>query len=604
MDARLDRLSGEGRSVLEAGSVIGLVFYREAVRSSSRGGSAVDCGSVARAPDGEAVRTGRSGDLHGRRGLPVRPRADSRRRVSLAPETRACRPARTVRALAGVGSGAADCRARGDHRLSPRAGVRSTSAELGSLDEHGRKLGVRAARSGWPPPAIGPSSAATCQAAANLLRPAPRACRAGGRSKRGLRLLLDLAEAADLDLGEFGAGAFVPDDAARQLREELDDRTLLSPRSTLVQLFIAEVRHGRRRRRRAVVPKAERGDGGARVSRRAARGPREGPGGCMAQIQRDGLQLRQTRRMPSARRCTQARLAGDVGAGDFRNICRRTLRRCSAWPDPGARRRSTQCARSSHRCGMATGGHTRVRARPSSAPPAEPSAASSLKRERCYCPLRALLRGSRQHGDGGTGCHSTRARAELLAGDLRAAERELRSLPTTSSNESVRALLPLHRRWSARYALLQQGRIDAAIAATEAAEQMAAADDVESHSLWRRVRAAAVTALGAPDEALPLALTAYDLVADTDAPLMKAFALLDLGELHAATGSLEEGRSAWQGALDLFEAKEASIPAAMARELLELHAVASQRVPRRLRQHVRRHRLRSHPVRPTEPIGL
>ena len=69
-------------------------------------------------------------------------------------------------------------------------------------------------------------------------------------------------------------------------------------------------------------------------------------------------------------------------------------------------------------------------------------------------------------------------------------------------------------------------------------------------------------------------MAAYDLVVDTDAPLMKAFALLDLGAVHAATGSLEEGRSAWQGALDLFEAKEASIPAAMARELLELHAVA------------------------------
>ena len=103
---------------------------------------------------------------------------------------------------------------------------------------------------------------------------------------------------------------------------------------------------------------------------------------------------------------------------------------------------------------------------------------------------------------------------------------------------------------------------------------MAAADDVESQSLWRRVRAAAVTALGAPDEALPLASAAYDLVADTDAPLMKAFALLDLGEVHAAAGSVQEAQRAWQDALALFDAKEASVPAAMARDLLDLYAIA------------------------------
>ena len=165
------------------------------------------------------------------------------------------------------------------------------------------------------------------------------------------------------------------------------------------------------------------------------------------------------------------------------------------------------------------------------------------------------------------------ARVELLAGDPVAAERELRRdydvLESIGERYALSTLAGL-----LGYALLQQGRLDAAIAATEAAEQMAAADDVESQSLWRRVRAAAVTALGAPDEALPLALAAYDLVVDTDAPLMKAFALLDLGEVHAAAGSLEEARRAWQDALVLFEAKEASVPAAMARDLMDLHAIA------------------------------
>ena len=123
-----------------------------------------------------------------------------------------------------------------------------------------------------------------------------------------------------------------------------------------------------------------------------------------------------------------------------------------------------------------------------------------------------------------------RATLELLAGDLRRRRARAHSLPAARPrDESARKYFLSTVSGLLGYALLQQGRIDAAIAATEAAEQMAAADDVESHSLWRRVRAAAVTALGAPDEALPLALTAYDLVADTDAPLMKAFALLDLG---------------------------------------------------------------------------
>ena len=87
------------------------------------------------------------------------------------------------------------------------------------------------------------------------------------------------------------------------------------------------------------------------------------------------------------------------------------------------------------------------------------------------------------------------ARVELLAGDPVAAERELRRdydvLESIGERYALSTLAGL-----LGYALLQQGRIDAAIAATEAAEQMAAADDVESHSLWRRVRAAAVTASG------------------------------------------------------------------------------------------------------------
>ena len=167
------------------------------------------------------------------------------------------------------------------------------------------------------------------------------------------------------------------------------------------------------------------------------------------------------------------------------------------------------------------------------------------------------------------------ARVELLAGDPVAAERELRRdydvLESIGERYALSTLAGL-----LGYALVRQGRLDAAIAATEAAEQMAAADDVESQSLWRRVRAAAVTALGAPEEALPLALAAYDLVVDTDAPLMKAFALLDLGEVHAAAGSVEEAQRAWQDALALFDAKEASVPAAMARDLLDLYALPSR----------------------------
>ena len=157
-------------------------------------------------------------------------------------------------------------------------------------------------------------------------------------------------------------------------------------------------------------------------------------------------------------------------------------------------------------------------------------------------------------------------RVELLADDAEAAERELlrdyRTLESVGERYTLSTVAGL-----LGYALWRQGRLDEALEASRTAEATAAADDVESQSLWRRVRAVA-TAARSPEEAIPLARFAYELVAETEAPLMKAYALLDLGDVLDMAGRHEEATRLWQGALMHLESKGATVPAAWVRERL------------------------------------
>jgi tetratricopeptide (TPR) repeat protein len=155
---------------------------------------------------------------------------------------------------------------------------------------------------------------------------------------------------------------------------------------------------------------------------------------------------------------------------------------------------------------------------------------------------------------------------EVLAGDLSAAERELRRdyvslramgetyLCSTVAGELARVLAT-------------QGRDEEAWPFSEAAEEMAADDDVASQALWRLgrarllVRADATAACGLAEEAV-------ELLRATDARVTQADALTDLAAVWAQAGRADDAAAALAEALALHEEKGNRAAAASTRALM------------------------------------
>ena len=78
---------------------------------------------------------------------------------------------------------------------------------------------------------------------------------------------------------------------------------------------------------------------------------------------------------------------------------------------------------------------------------------------------------------------------------------------------------------------------------------------------------------GETDAALRLAEEAYQLVAETDAPLLRGGTLVDLATVRAAAGRLDDAAAAGRQALELFDAKGDEVDAGTTRQLLERLAV-------------------------------
>jgi tetratricopeptide (TPR) repeat protein len=157
---------------------------------------------------------------------------------------------------------------------------------------------------------------------------------------------------------------------------------------------------------------------------------------------------------------------------------------------------------------------------------------------------------------------------ELLAGDARAAERELRpalehlqAIGERGNLASVAAQLA--------EALHAQGRSEEALAATVTSEEASSPDDIHSQISWRVARAKALAQLGRGREAEDTGRAAVDLAGATDSPVVAAEALLALAEAHAAAGETEEGRGAAIHAEELYEAKGNVVAARWARSLSE-----------------------------------
>jgi class 3 adenylate cyclase/tetratricopeptide (TPR) repeat protein len=153
-------------------------------------------------------------------------------------------------------------------------------------------------------------------------------------------------------------------------------------------------------------------------------------------------------------------------------------------------------------------------------------------------------------------------RVELLAGDLAAAERELRR-----DDEALGAMGETYFRSTvaARLAgvLAAKGDLDEALRYARIAEEIGDEDDVETQVAWRGGRARALRARGEAADALDLAAEAVRLTESTSDGMLRADALVDLGEVLEASGERERSGPPLREALDLYEAK-GNVVAAMA----------------------------------------
>ena len=146
------------------------------------------------------------------------------------------------------------------------------------------------------------------------------------------------------------------------------------------------------------------------------------------------------------------------------------------------------------------------------------------------------------------------SRVELLAGDVAAAERELRSDydALTAIDESY------FRSTIAAYlagVLWLMGDPDGALAFTEVAEEIGDAEDILTQVPWRSVRAKVYAVRGDRDEALRLATEAVQLAGGTSHRHLLAEALTDLADVHELTGDPESAGPPLREALSLFEQK-------------------------------------------------
>ena len=151
-----------------------------------------------------------------------------------------------------------------------------------------------------------------------------------------------------------------------------------------------------------------------------------------------------------------------------------------------------------------------------------------------------------------TSLHSSRV--ETLAGDLPAAERDLRADFEKLSLIGAKYSLPVVGVLLAR-AVCGQGRYREAAELNATVEQLADDADVECQAMRRCVSAQILAADAAePDEAERLAREALDFV-DSESPDLRGDCLVVLAEVLTASGRRDEARLALREAYDLYTLK-------------------------------------------------
>jgi class 3 adenylate cyclase/tetratricopeptide (TPR) repeat protein len=153
---------------------------------------------------------------------------------------------------------------------------------------------------------------------------------------------------------------------------------------------------------------------------------------------------------------------------------------------------------------------------------------------------------------------------EMLGGNPAGAERDLRRDYEALEEMGEKYLLSTVAAELA-HVLTERGEDREAERYTQIAEELAADDDLTSQALWRWVRARLLARRGSIEDALRLARQATDLLSETDSLVAQADALLALSEVLAATGRGAEAGETAQSALRLYERKGDLVSAEKAR---------------------------------------
>jgi class 3 adenylate cyclase/predicted ATPase len=157
--------------------------------------------------------------------------------------------------------------------------------------------------------------------------------------------------------------------------------------------------------------------------------------------------------------------------------------------------------------------------------------------------------------------------AELLAGDLSAAEEQARATLARAERVGISG-------WVADISgtlaeiLYRLDRVDEAAEYADRCRDSAAPDDITEQARWRRVRAKTAARAADAETAERLAREAIEFLEPTDALDLQAGARLDLAEVLGLDGRQEEAAAAANEAIRLYERKGNVAACAWARGLL------------------------------------
>jgi class 3 adenylate cyclase/tetratricopeptide (TPR) repeat protein len=167
------------------------------------------------------------------------------------------------------------------------------------------------------------------------------------------------------------------------------------------------------------------------------------------------------------------------------------------------------------------------------------------------------------------------SRIETLAGNLEAAEREIRHGCELWEAAGDRAYLSTFAGGLAKV-LAALGRLDEAEEWAGRSAELGASDDVATQMLWREAQARVHAVRGEPAEAERLAREAISLIEGSDDGIFQPDAWVTLGDVLALGGKTDEAEEALEEALGHYERKGNLVLADRTRRrLTELRAVGS-----------------------------